>query len=135
MDLTVELAISRFGATAKDKLQNPGVHGQPEDQLRSPFEALLADIAEICNFKAGAVIAVGESSNEELKTRPDYAVTVEGALVGFVELKAPSKGEDPRKFKDHDKEQWDKLRSLPNLIYTDGNAFSLWQNGELVDCV
>ena len=25
--------------------------------------------------------------------------------------------------------------SLPNLIYTDGNAFSLWQNGELVDSV
>ena len=33
---------------------------------------------------------------------------------------------DPRKFKDpHDKEQWDKPKSLPNLIYTDGNAFSL----------
>ncbi|MCX6619500.1 MAG: N-6 DNA methylase, partial [Acidobacteria bacterium] len=32
----------------------------------------------------------------------------------------------------HDKAQWEKLRSLPNLIYTDGNAFSLWQNGELV---
>src|SRR5581483_2787852 len=132
MDLTVELAISRFGGTAKDKLANPGASGQPEDQLRAPFERLLSDIAEICHFNAGAVIAVGESSHEELKTRPDYAVTVENALVGFVELKAPGKGADPRKFKDHDKEQWEKLRSLPNLIYTDGNAFSLWQNGELV---
>jgi hypothetical protein len=71
-----------------------------------------------------------------LKTRPDYAITVHNALVGFVELKAPGKGADPRKFKDpHDKAQWEKLRSLPNLIYTDGNGFSLWQNGELVDSV
>ena len=29
----------------------------------------------------------------------------------------------------------EKLSSLPNLIYTDGNAFSLWQDGELVDSV
>ena len=81
---------------------------------------------------AGAVEAVGESSVASLKTRPDYAVTVKNALVGFVELKAPGKGADPRKFKDpHDKDQWERLRSLPNLLYTDGNSFSLWQNGEL----
>ena len=82
------------------------------------------------------VAAVGESSVSDLKTRPDYAITVHNALVGFVELKAPGKGADPRKFKDpHDKAQWDRLCSLPNLIYTDGNAFSLWQNGELVGSV
>ena len=28
-------------------------------------------------------------------------------------------------------EQWAKLQTLPNLIYTDGNGFSLWRNGEL----
>ncbi len=82
------------------------------------------------------VEAVGESSLADLKTRPDYAITAGGALVGFVELKAPGKGADPRRFQDkHDKEQWVRLRSLPNLLYTDGNAFSLWQNGELVGAV
>ncbi|MGH9198225.1 MAG: N-6 DNA methylase, partial [Acidimicrobiia bacterium] len=35
----------------------------------------------------------------------------------------------------HDKAQWEKLHSLPNLIYTDGNEFSLWRDGELVDAV
>jgi hypothetical protein len=51
-------------------------------------------------------------------------------------LKAPGKGADPRRFRDaHDKSQWEKLCSLPNLLYTDGNQFSLWQNGELVDAV
>ena len=83
-------------------------------------------------FKPGDVVAVGEASLTALKTRPDYAVRARNALVGFIEVKAPGKGADPRKFKDeHDRAQWDKLRSLPNLIYTDGNAFSLWRDGKL----
>ena len=127
---TVQSAVAAFGAKAKAKLANPGAHGEPEDQLRAPFEQLLADLAELTSFPKTAVAAVGESSVSDLKTRPDYAVTVHKALVGFIELKAPGKGADPRKFKDpHDKAQWEKLHSLPNLIYTDGNAFSLWQDG------
>ncbi len=133
MKLTLDSAISLFGAKVHEKLKNPAAIGQPEDQLRAPFEQLLAYLAELCDFPPGKVVAVGESSVSDLKTRPDYAVTVHGALVGFVELKAPGKGADPRKFKDpHDKAQWQKLSSLPNLIYTDGNSFSLWWNGQLV---
>ena len=79
--------------------------------------------------------AVGESSLSTLKTRPDYAITLRNVLVGFVEVKAPGKGADPRRYKGHDKEQWEKLQSLPNLLYTDGNSFSLWQNGELVGSI
>jgi hypothetical protein len=132
MKLTVEEAISRFGAKAKSKLANPSTTGRPEDQLRSPFEQLLADVAELVGIHTADVIAVDESTLADLKTRPDYSVTVKKALVGFVELKAPGKGADPKKFKgQHDREQWERLRSLPNLIYTDGNAFSLWRNGEL----
>jgi hypothetical protein len=83
--------------------------------------------------RVGAVHLVGETSMADLKTRPDYAVTVGNALVGFIEVKAPGKGADPRRFDDaHDKDQWSKLKSLPNLIYTDGNAFSLWRDGEIV---
>jgi len=133
MTVTLESAIATFGARAKEKLSNRAATGEPEDQLRAPFEHLLADLAELSRLPKSAVAAVGESSISDLKTRPDYAITVQNALVGLVELKAPGKGADPRKFKDpHDKAQWGKLRSLPNLIYTDGNAFSLWQNGELI---
>jgi len=136
MKLTVSSAVATFGAAAKEKLSNPAATGQPEDQLRAPFEHLLADMADLARLPKLAVAAVGESSINDLKTRPDYAVSVRSALVGFVELKAPGKGADPRKFKDpHDKAQWEKLRSLPNLLYTDGHAFSLWQNGELADSV
>lgn len=135
-ELSVESAVAKFGAKAKEKLANPGVTGQPEDQLRAPFEQLLTDMAVLCSFSDGAVTAVGESPQKDIKTRPDYAVTVHKALVGFVEIKAPGKGADPRRFKDpHDKEQWNKLQSLPNIIYTDGNTFSLWQNGDLVGSI
>lgn len=134
--LTVASAIAAFGTKAKDKLSNPSASGQPEDQLRAPFEQLLADFADLSMLPRANVVAVGESSLTDLKTRPDYAVTVRNALVGHVELKAPGKGGDPRKYKDlHDKAQWEKLRSLPNLIYTDGNEFSLWQSGELSGAV
>src|SRR6266478_3778831 len=129
MKLTVDSAIATFGAKAKEKLTNPAATGQAEDQLRSPFEHLLSDLAELSNIPRTLVTAVGESSVGDLKTRPDYAITVRNALVGFVELKAPGKGADPRKFKDpHDKEQWERLRSLPSLVYTDGNEFSLWHS-------
>ena len=129
-------AVAAFGAKAKDKLANPAASGNPEDQLRAPFEQLLADCAELAGVPRRDLAAVGESAVADLQTRPDYAITVRRALVGFVELKAPGKGADPRRFRDpHDRAQWEKLQSLPNLIYTDGNEFSLWQNGALVGAV
>lgn len=136
MKVTLDGAIAAYGSAAKAKLNNLAASGEPEDQLRAPFEGLLADMAELSGIPRSKLSAVGESSLASLKTRPDYAITVHNALVGFVELKAPGKGGDPRRFKDpHDKAQWAKLQSLPNVLYSDGNAFSLWQNGELVTTV
>lgn len=129
-------AISRFGVATKAKLSNPGVSGAPEDQLRAPLETLVGDITELIGLAALDAVLVGESSLAELKTRPDYAVTRKNALIGFIEVKAPGKGILPRDFTDaHDKEQWEKLKSLPNLIYTDGNGFSLWRDGKKTDVV
>jgi hypothetical protein len=134
MALTLRSALSAFGSAAKAKLSSVAATGEPEDQLRAPLEQLIADLAEICGFPRSAIATIGESSLSELKTRPDYAVAAHNALVGFVEVKAPGKGADPRKFKDnHDRNQWLKLQSLPNLIYTDGNEFSLWRNGGLIE--
>ena len=134
MPVTLESAIATFGNSLKAKLSSPVAIGQPEDQLRAPFEQLLRDLAELLNIVD--VTAIGESAVRELKTRPDYSVTARQTLVGFVELKAPGKGANPKKFKDkHDKGQWQKLQALPNLIYSDGNSFSLWQDGELVGSI
>lgn len=129
----VQKAVSVFGTAAGAKL---GGGGQPEDQLRNPLEQLLLALASEAGLPAGVLMLVGETSLADLKTRPDFAVHVSKALVGFIEVKAPGKGADPRKFRDrHDKAQWERLRALPNLIYTDGNGFSLWRNGEIVGSV
>jgi len=134
--LTLADAISGFGKAAKAKLANPSSTGQPEDQLRNPLEQLFKEMAGVLGFAPGSVVLVGETSLADLKTRPDFSVSVGAGsfkpLVGFIEVKAPGKGFDPRKFTDaHDKVQWAKLKALPNLLYTDGNGFSLWRNGEL----
>lgn len=126
----VKKAVSDFGASAKAKL-NQG--GQPEDQLRNPIEQLFAALSRECGYAPAAVRLIGEASLSDLRTRPDFAVQLNKALIGFIEVKAPGKGADPRKWKKgHDKDQWDRLKALPNLLYTDGNAVSLWRDGELV---
>ena len=130
--IKLDAIISDFGSKAKAKLNNAAVSGAPEDQLRAPLEGLILDLAEFLGLPREQVVAVGETALADLKTRPDYAITLNAALVGFIEVKAPGKGADPRRFTDkHDQEQWKKLQTLPNLMYTDGNAFSLWRNGGL----
>ena len=114
MTSSIENAISDFGKAAKSKLANPSATGQPEDQLRAPFEQLLEDVAALCSFRAGAVVAVGETVQRDLKTRPDYSITVDKVLVGFVELKErPERGQTGLRFKDpHDREQWNAYCGL-----------------------
>ncbi len=126
----LDAAIAAFGAATKAKLANRAATGAPEDQLRAPLEELVKAIAQLSGI--AKVSLVGETALADLSTRPDYAVTVWNALTGFIEIKAPGKGADPRRFTDdHDKRQWAKLKTLPNLVYTDGNSFSLWQDGQL----
>lgn len=59
MKLTIQAAISKFGAAAKQKLANVGARGQPEDQLRAPFEGLLGDMADLAGIGRTHVTAVG----------------------------------------------------------------------------
>ena len=132
--LEVRDAVATYGVTTKAKFSNVAVTGAPEDQIRAPLEELVKTLAAVAGF--GSVVVVGETAVKDLQTRPDYAVTISNALVGFIEVKAPGKGADPRSFRDrHDKHQWSKLQSLPNLVYTDGNSFGLWRSGELARAV
>ncbi len=132
-DGSLEAAVSTYGRAVKSKLSAFAIHGAPEDQLRAPLEVLVRALASQCKIDSSKVTLVGETSLADLKTRPDFAVLHRGALVGFIEVKAPGKGADPRKFKNpHDRDQWKKLMALPNLIYTDGQAFSLWRDGKLI---
>ncbi len=125
-------AVSAFGAAAKATLNNAAISGEPEDQLRTPLIALVKQLAALTGLAGHDTELVGETRLSDLMIRPDFAVTRKAALIGFIEVKAPRKGADPTRFKDkHDKAQWEKLKALPNLIYTDGNAFSLWRDGKL----
>lgn len=125
---TIAQAVSRFGKAATSKLRAGG--GQDEDQLRAPMERLFEEIAGALGV---SVVMVGEASLADLGVRPDYAVDVAGARVGYVELKAPGRGVPstwtPNR---HEKAQWEKLRLLPNVLYTDGVQWALYRDGELL---
>lgn len=121
-------ALNTFETEARKKL-TAVVLGQPEDAIRAPAETLLRDLA--IALGAPAITVVPETPDPGLAVRPDMAI-LRGALIGHVELKAPGKGADPRRFgKGHDRDQWEKLKALPNLIYFDGEEISLWRSGEL----
>ena len=125
-------AVSAFGTAVKATLGNPTIAGEPEEQLRTPLVALVKAVAGLTGIAGPDTALIGETRLLDLMVRPDFAVIRKRALIGFIEVKAPGKGADPRKFKGaRDKAQWEKLKALPNLIYTDGNAFSLWQAGTL----
>ena len=126
-------AVSAFGVAVKATLSNVAITGEPEEQLRKPLVDLVKALAPLTGVAGHDTELVGETRLADLMIRPDFAVTRKGALIGFIEVKAPDKGADPTKLKGkHDKAQWEKLKALPNLIYTNGNAFSLWRDGKLV---
>lgn len=125
----VSAAVSVFGSEVV--LRFAGDEGEPEDQMRGPLEVLIASIAK----QLGVVMTtVGEASLSDLRVRPDYAVKVNGAVTGYLEVKAPGKGADPTRWKknSHDFQQWVKLQALPNVLYTDGQEWALYRMGEQV---
>lgn len=131
MATTVDSAVSALGAELKQKLAQPVVTGDPEEQLRTPLDTFLRAAAGALGFTD--VNVIGEVKMADISSRPDFAVTIGSALTGFVEVKALGKGADPRAYKNkHDKSQFERLRLLPNVLYTDAQSWSLWQNGDLV---
>jgi len=98
--------------------------GEPEEQLRAPIERLMEEIGSALGR---SVIAKGESKLPNQLGKPDYAILTDGLLAGYLELKAPGIGARFERFKGHDRKQWDRFQSSPNLLYTDGNEWGLYQ--------
>lgn len=122
----VDEAVRAFGVASKAKLGGPGAR---EALIRSPLEVLLD--------AAGTALGVpatfhDEVSDTERGVRPDYGVVVQGAITGYLEVKAPSRGVDPAGFTGHDKVQWERQRDLPNLVYANGTDWRLYRDGELL---
>lgn len=119
-------AVRVFGLRRRDKLAGPG---DREAAIRSPLEGLL--------LAGGQALGVAAVFHDEVRdavrqVRPDYGVSVKGAITGYVEVKAPGKGIDPANFTGHDRRQWERQRDLPNLMYTNGTAWRLYRDGQLV---
>ena len=101
--------VQAYGATCKAKLAGPG---EREALIRNPIETLLTAAAGALGVDATFHDEVGDPDRQ---VRPDYAVTIEGAICGHIEVKAPAKSIEPSSFRGHDKVQWEKQRDLPNL--------------------
>ncbi len=102
------------------------VIAQPEDQLKAPVGELLKALGRIAG---NAVDYRTEVQADDVEGRPDIGVTLNGQLIGLIELKAPGTGAQPETFSGHNAEQWKRFRGFPNLIYTDGAEWSLYQDG------
>jgi hypothetical protein len=103
---------------------------EPEEQLRQPFERFMEAVGNALGAKQVRCIAPRRLPNQLGK--PDFAVYHDQLLVGYVELKAPGTGANAKAFTGHNKEQFDRFRALPNLLYTDGFAWALYRSGELI---
>ncbi|HUU31262.1 MAG TPA: N-6 DNA methylase, partial [Phycisphaerae bacterium] len=133
MNKSVEIheALQDFSAAVTSKMSQLTT-GEPEDQLRGPFENFMADIAAVLGWKVGCE---GETNLPDRLGRPDYAIHLNRLLAGYVELKAPGVGAAATRFKGHNRDQFKRFSAIPNILYTDGNEWALYRSGELVDKV
>ena len=115
-----------FADSLKTIFPLPGA-ASPEDQLKTPVATLLKESGKSFGLN---VESRTETRLSEYGVRPDIAIHVDRLICGYIELKAPGLGADAPGLKGaHNRAQWRKLRSLPNLIYTDGRDWALYRSG------
>ena len=119
--------VGRFASAIAGNFSQP-IRAQPEDQLKSPVGELLRDMGKITSL---TVSWRTEVHADDIDGRPDIGITTNGLLTGHVELKRPGLGARAEQFTGANREQWERFKALPNLIYTDGSEWSLYRSGEL----
>ena len=124
---TISDIVDRYAEAVRENFTQP-VDAQPEDQLKAPVGDLLRAVGQT----TGRDVAYRtEVRVDDINGRPDIGVIVDQLLTGHVELKRPGLGARPEKFKKANRDQWERFKALPNLIYTDGSEWSLYRSGEL----
>ena len=120
-------AVAEFGAAVRWPLA--AGRGRAEDQIAAPAAQLVRSAGRALGLR---VVTHAETPLSELSIRPDFAVEVADGPTGFIEVKRPGKGANPAAWTagSHDGRQWQKLRLLPNVLYTDGSEWALYRNGE-----
>lgn len=122
------VALQKFSDSVTAKMTTLTV-GEPEDQLRGPFEVFMQEVGQALALK---VVSTGETRLPGRLGKPDYAVHSNMLLAGYVELKAPGFGANPNRFTGHNRDQWKRFQSIPNLIYCDGNEWGLYHGKDPV---
>lgn len=118
-------AIRQYVKKAKKHL----LAGGQEEALKIPLSELFKTIGESTDLE---IVLHGEYI--EKSSRPDFGMHINSALCGHIELKRPGTSIDPATYKEntHNYNQWQNLKELPNLLYTNGTEFRLWRFGEPV---
>ena len=119
-------ALRAFAAAVAEKSAT-SLPASPEEQLRAPFENLLSTAATAFGIRA---TCTGEAALPNRLGRPDFAISCNGALAGYVELKAPGTGADQRRFRGRNRQQFKRFSTIPNILYSDGNEWALYRGGE-----
>ena len=125
---SIHAALQAFAAAVTEKTTQLTA-GEPEDQLRAPFETFMQSSAEVLGWN---VVCTGETPLPNRLSRPDYAVHRNGLLVGYVEIKAPGVGANAARFTGRNRQQFKRFSAIPNLLYTDGNEWALYRSGDRV---
>ncbi|MFJ9564830.1 type ISP restriction/modification enzyme [Streptomyces fuscichromogenes] len=123
----IDRVVADFGAQCKQIL---GV-GEHEAGIRSAVEKLLGSAAE----EFGLHLRLHpEARLTDLGIRPDFAASLgedKQRTFGYVELKSPKKRDiSPGGLRGRDRKQWEAMSRLPNVIYTNGQTWFLYQNGQ-----
>lgn len=123
----IDRVVADFGAQCKQIL---GV-GEHEAGIRSAVEKLLGSAAE----EFGLHLRLHpEARLTDLGIRPDFAASLgedKQRTFGYVELKSPKKRDiSPGGLRGRDRKQWEAMSHLPNVIYTNGQTWFLYQNGQ-----
>ena len=119
--------VGRFADAVASNFSLP-IQAQPEDQLKGPVGEMVRTTGRLTGLTVGWRTEVHA---DDIDGRPDIGVTTDGLLTGLVELKRPGLGAQPEGFKGRNRNQWQRFKALPNLIYTDGSEWSLYRSGEL----
>ena len=127
-NLSIHAALQDFAASVTAKMTQITA-GAPEDQVRGPFETFMDEAARAFGWE---VVCTGETPLPDRLGRPDYAVHCNQLLAGYVELKAPGVGTTATRFKGHNRDQFKRFSSIPNILYTDGNEWALYRDGKRV---
>lgn len=115
-----------FAEAVQAKTNTPTA-GEPEDQLRAPFENFMNAVGRTLGWN---VICKGQVPLRGRLGKPDFAIHLNHLLAGYAELKAPGVGADPKRFTGHNRKQWERFKSIPNILYTDGNEWAVYRRGK-----